>query len=86
VKVRRRTQEDRNLDTANQVRDALRKLRPARGVVLALVPSSKKANPPYPITLGMNNACYCACNGFKYRNTCRHMDRFRAEAKTQKLK
>jgi hypothetical protein len=86
VKVKRRTQEVRNLGTAKLVQEQLAKLRTPRGTVLATVSSSKKGRKPYDITLGSNNAVYCNCNGFKFRNACRHMERFRTEHVRQELK
>jgi hypothetical protein len=63
--------------TEARIKAAMERLKDRDAVVLALIPSSKKGNPPYPIMLGRNNAIWCKCNGFKYRSECRHMERFR---------
>lgn len=39
-----------------------------------LVPSSKKGQPPYEVTLaGGEGSAYCTCPGFAYRQNCRHI-------------
>ena len=70
-----------NLDTAALVRKKLAELSPKNAVVLGTVKSSKEGRPPYKISLSAGNTVSCGCNGFKYRNTCRHMDEFRLKHK-----
>lgn len=74
-----RAQADRNVDTAERVKEALKNLG-GKFVVLAVVPSSKEGNPPYQIRL-VGNSVVCGCDGFKYRSDCSHMKRFRNEIK-----
>lgn len=77
-------QEDRNVDTAERVKEALKNLG-GKFVVLAIIPSSKAENPPYQIRL-VGNAVVCNCDGFKYRSECSHMKRFRTEVKSVTFK
>lgn len=67
------------------LRKALDKLTPKQYVVLALMQSNTKEDIWYEVRLGMNNAIYCTCNGFKYRQQCDHMKRFRKQHVTQKM-
>jgi len=75
-----------NEDTSASIREMLAKVKVPKSVVLAMVPSATTKGKTYNIRMGATNSVYCECNGFKYRNRCAHMDRFRNEHTPQILK
>ena len=73
-------------DTSELVRRKLAELSPKNATLLGTVPSSDSSKPPYKIMLSGSNTVSCGCQGFKFRNTCGHLDRFKAEHKPVVLK
>lgn len=64
-------------DIEHRLAAALGKLRSKSSVVLAKVESKSTPGTFHEIRLGSANNVFCDCNGFKYRQSCDHMARWR---------
>lgn len=82
--VKRKTAASPEQIEAN-LKKALDKLKGGSTTVLARIQSNTKDDVWYEIRLGMNNAVYCTCKGFQYRQKCDHMKTFRKQHVTQKI-
>lgn len=82
--VRRKTKASPEQIEQN-LRKALDKLTPKQYIVIALVQSNSDESKWYEIRLGLNNAAYCTCKGWQYRQACDHMKRFRSRQQQQKI-
>lgn len=68
---------------ANALKEASALLSPP--VLLATASSSKPGRKPYRIQLTASNTVFCECNGFRFRQRCRHMDQYRASVSVVNL-
>ena len=80
---RRQTQSETNEDTTARVEAVLAQLAGKDYVVLASYKASK--GPDHEIRLARNNTIYCTgkCWQYSKTGTCKHLDHFRSNCKTQ---